>query len=291
MTSILSTALESLKPGTVSKDIYEQNEYYTISQKRLARIVGAIAALLPTVTLVTGLTGYVCFYDSLSHFYYSRFLGDVFVGSLIFIGVFLIAYSGEDKIENRLATLAGFCAMFVAVFPTAFRGCEDPDFAGRAFMFMKVSDAGKAVKFVLPSDEEAVLGHAFQLFPWSAVVHYASATLLFAFLAWYAFKVFPRKIEEVDAGNAKIRRNRIYYACGTVIVLSMIALGAYGLFGDAWPWWNDYNLTFWCEAFALWAFGLSWMVKGRLWNWSWLVDPHEAAAKASSKIYGSNATA
>ena len=36
--------------------------------------------------------------------------------------------------------------------------------------------------------------------------------------------------------------------------------------GTPLPWWNEINATFWCEAFALWAFGISWMVKGRFWD-------------------------
>ncbi len=64
----------------------------------------------------------------------------------------------------------------------------------------------------------------------------------------------------------KVVRNALYYASGTVIILSMIVSAAYAAL-SAWTdidlcWWNRNNVTFWCEAAALWAFGLSWMVKG-----------------------------
>ena len=63
---------------------------------------------------------------------------------------------------------------------------------------------------------------------------------------------------------AKSRRNAIYVWSGWVIVVCMLAMAVKSLV--PWPWWNEYNATFWCEAFALWAFGVSWMVKGRFWG-------------------------
>ena len=41
----------------------------------------------------------------------------------------------------------------------------------------------------------------------------------------------------------------------------MIVVNA--IFGAGWEWWDDYNITFVMETVMLWAFGLSWAVKGR----------------------------
>jgi len=111
----------------------------------------------------------------------------------------------------------------------------------------------------------------FELFPGVDYVHFGSAALLFAFLAFYSFVVFPRVIEERHRGSdgrlipIKRLRNAIYYYTGAVIVLCMAAMAAKGLIDeDALVGWNMRNLTFVLEAVALVHFGIAWMVKGRV---------------------------
>ena len=56
------------------------------------------ALVLPILLLlVFGIIGYgymLSFRQSISHYYYAQFLGTLFVGMLVFIGGFLIAYTG-----------------------------------------------------------------------------------------------------------------------------------------------------------------------------------------------------
>jgi hypothetical protein len=42
--------------------------------------------------------------------------------------------------------------------------------------------------------------------------------------------------------------------------------------------WDFYNLTFWFESLALWAFGVSWMLKGRFLD-KLLLDARETQNK------------
>jgi len=106
----------------------------------------------------------------------------------------------------------------------------------------------------------------FELFANAATWHFIAAAILFAFLAYYAFFVFTRVVDDQCGPDGtptpvKRSRNRIYYASGALILVSMAAMGLNALID--FPGWNDLNLTFWFEGLALWAFGLSWMVKGR----------------------------
>ena len=258
---------------------------FVLDQQRLASWVGSVAFGLPVVMVVGAATG-TCFYDSISHFYFSQFLGAVLVAALAFIGTFLLAYKGETTWESRLANFAGWCAFGIALFPTTGRGCEEPAFSGRAFVDLVVSSSS-APASVEPASK---LGQFFKLFDNVGIIHFGSAALLFAFLAFYCFFIFTRVIpeEHLEAGERlkvpKSRRNAIYVWSGWVIVVCMLAMAAKGLSswitGEAWPWWNALNITFWCEAFALWAFGISWMVKGRFWGFLFLDQRDVDAATA-----------
>jgi hypothetical protein len=91
------------------------------------------------------------------------------------------------------------------------------------------------------------------------VAHVIAATALFLVLAYFSFFLFT-----LSAGSPtprKIIRNRIYRVCGIAIVACVVlAIGDY-LF------WSRSVLRalspmFWLESGALWAFGVSWFVKG-----------------------------
>lgn len=250
---------------------------YTINQRRLASIVGVVAFGLPIILYIGSRLG-TCFYDSISHFYYAQFLGSVFVAVLVFIATFLIAYRGENPAENLLATLAGICALGVALLPTEGRGCQLREFSGRALADFSLPENAEFVTIAAATKGNSY----FELFPVAGILHYLSAALLFAFLAYYSFRVFTRVIpDEHRSEGSKLRpakwwRNGFYYFSGTVIVLVMAVM--FGkLIYDAVAqqelvWWDDINVTFWLETAALWAFGFSWAVKGRFFDFVFLDD-------------------
>ncbi|NIA71226.1 hypothetical protein HBA54_21740 [Pelagibius litoralis] len=258
---------------------YASDQRYVLDQQFLAFVVGSVALGLPIAMLIGVVTG-TCFYDSISHFYYSKLFGDVLVSALVFIGTFLVAYRGESRRESRLATFAGFSAFGIALFPTTGRGCEELDFSGRILADLKAASASDAVS-VSPAED---FGQFFQLFPYADALHFTSAALLFSFLAFYTFFVFTRVIEDehvTEDGEltpVKKARNRLYISSGVVIVVAMLAMAANALNSAItdmpWAWWTEYNATFWVEAAALWAFGVSWMVKGRLFGLVFL-DPRD----------------
>lgn len=233
--------------------IPQDRAHYEIDQRWLALVVGYIGVFLPITLAGISLVTNTCYLDSISHFYYAKILGDGLVGSLVFIGAFLIAYRGETKAENVLATIAGLATFGVAIFPTSGNGCDEMAFASRVF----TDNSGLAVE-----------GGFYDLFPYVGHVHYACAAVLFGFLAYYSLFVFtrvdqtkPQRINGVMAYR-KAWRNRIYIVSGYVIVGSGILM-LVSLTCVFEPWWDKYNGTFVSEAVSLVAFGVSWLVKGR----------------------------
>ncbi len=262
---------------------YAAHAAVRVDQRKLAYIVGLIAFFLPIAMLVAVATG-ACFYDSMSHFYYSQFWGDILVGALIFIGTFLIVYRGENAAESAIATFAGFFAYGIAVFPTTERGCEIKKFSGRALADFELSNPDGYVSIVTKIGENPKF---FELFPNVEWIHNGCAALLFLFLAYYAFNVFTRSnpqqrqsattspSSEIVFTARKAVRNWIYKVSGSLILLSMVAIACGTLFGGGE--WKEANGTFWFEALALWAFGFSWMVKGRFWPLQKWRDPEDNA--------------
>lgn len=90
-------------------------------------------------------------------------------------------------------------------------------------------------------------------------VHALSAAALFLDLAYFSALLFTR-----SGGNPtpqKLKRNRIYRACGWAIVACIAAIALYFATGRPEAL-RPLRPVFWLETLALWAFGFSWFVKG-----------------------------
>lgn len=100
--------------------------------------------------------------------------------------------------------------------------------------------------------------------PWERVVHFGSALALFVVLAYFSLFLFTKT--SGSPTREKRIRNRVYVICG----ISMLACTA--LIGLYYARLQDTAIAaldpvFWLESLALWAFGLSWFVKGEtLWK-------------------------
>jgi hypothetical protein len=93
-------------------------------------------------------------------------------------------------------------------------------------------------------------------------VHFSSGVALFLVLSYFSLFLFT-KSGSSRTPEKKIR-DRVYRACG---VSMLVCIGAIGL--CYWYRLKDVPLApvFWLESLALWAFGLSWFVKGEtLWK-------------------------
>lgn len=196
--------------------------------RRLRRGVGVIGIGLP-FALILGhfyFANAIVLAGSMSQYYYTE-MREVFVGSLCAMGVFLICYR-YDKPSDRLGTISGTLALAVAIFHT--------------------TDGRK-----LPvSHNDRIVG----------ILHLIAAAGLLLMLAVFCFFLFPR-LDPTKAGMTpqKRVRNKIYYVCGTIIVVSLLAVAASKLFlSDATR--ESVKPLLWCEVAAVLAWGVAWLVKG-----------------------------
>jgi hypothetical protein len=90
-------------------------------------------------------------------------------------------------------------------------------------------------------------------------VHYISAAALFLVLAYFSLFLFTK-----SAGartRKKQQRNVVYTVCGVVMLVCIGGIAAYQLLlSDTFV--ASWKPVFWLEALALWAFGISWFIKG-----------------------------
>jgi hypothetical protein len=241
---------------------------YLFDQRVLASLVGLVALGLPPVLWASQFTNGPL-RQSVSHYYYVPFFGDVFVGALVFIGAMLLAWKGESRSEARVTSLAGLAALTVPLLPTSGPGREAGSGGARVLAEVVLpADAGQPVSV----SARAVTGSFFDLFGWAGQLHLVAAGLLFLVLAFLCLVVFTRIDPAANFGPDgmltanKRRRDGIYRTCGWMILVVIGLMGARKLLAPDLAWWDRNDLTFWCEAAMITAFGASWMVKGRLFG-------------------------
>jgi hypothetical protein len=191
----------------------------TYSYLSLRKAVGWIGILLPVVLPLGAIIifGEASIRKNISVYYHSP-MRDVFVGSLCAIALFLFFYKGYDRWDNRAASLAGFFALGIALFPTVPEGAYNVQ----------------------------------------AVIHFICAAVFFTLLAVMSICLFTRK--KTEPTKRKLVRNRIYIACGLVMLAAMISILVFFIFFNRKH--PGSRLVFWAETIALIAFGISWLTKG-----------------------------
>lgn len=196
-----------------------------LSYLGLRRAIGILALGLPFVLVV----GKVLLQSqgiepSISDYYYTV-MGDVFVGTLCAIGVFLMSYRGYERVDDIAGNLACVFVVGVALFPT------------------------------MPAH---VQSHAQEII---GFVHYGFAAAFFLTLAYFCLALFCKTDPSKPMTRQKVWRNRVYTICGYLILLCIGLLAAYGqwLRGTAI---DRLDPVFWLESVAVITFGLSWLVKG-----------------------------
>jgi hypothetical protein len=191
----------------------------------LRRGIGIVGLALPIVVTAGSLYYRRTWPGSLSGTYYTE-MRNIFVGALWAVGVFLICYR-IGRLDDWLGWIAGLAAILVAIFPTT------PDSSTT-----DVSDADK----------------------WIGRIHYSSAAVLFGLLAVFCLFLFTRVDRRKRVTERKHVRNRIYRACGIVIAAAGVVALASNLLSDAT--YDRYKPLLICEALAVFAFGVAWLVKG-----------------------------
>lgn len=206
-------------------DLSDQKKEMLISYMGLRTAIGVIGIALPFV-LALGfmlLEGFQI-RSSISSYYHTA-VGDIFVGSLCAIAVFMLSYRGYEPKDNIVGHLACVFAIGVALFPTTPDG--------------------------IITDTDKILG----------MLHYISAGLLFATLAYFALFLFTKTHENGEMTPEKKKRNKVYRACGFTIIACIILIGIVALFPDT-SRIHKLSPVFWLESAAIVAFGISWLIKG-----------------------------
>jgi len=208
-----------------------------LSYVRVRQALGILGIAFPILLVLGGLMADSMIAPSVSDYYHTT-MRDIFVGSLFAIGVFLISYkgyrrqNGERFSDDLVATVAGIAAFGVAIFPN---------------------------ESVIP-DRAATLSQALIGFKFAAFAHYASAMIFLGSLAYFCLVKFAR--------TAKPHRRRIYLTCGWFIVLGGILATVASFLKVAGPpearaFVIENRIVFWVEAMGIWAFGISWLTKGK----------------------------
>ena len=99
---------------------------------------------------------------------------------------------------------------------------------------------------------------------WVKAAHFGFALALFLVLSYFSLFLFTKSGD--SRTPEKEIRNRVYFVCGLCILTCIALIGLYYWLLD------DTAIAavkpvFWLESLALWAFGVSWFVKGEtLWK-------------------------
>jgi hypothetical protein len=201
----------------------EANNSLVISYLGLRKAIGIIGLLLPFVLAV----GKFVFDSpgletSISAYYYTK-MGNVFVGSLCAIGIFLLSYRGFDH-QDRIAGIIGcVCAITTALFPT--------------------------------NPKDALTGTL------HSRIHFTAAVILFLTLAFFSLVLFRRTNPNGQSTKQKKKRNVVYLVCGLLILVSIAGAGASFWFHNS-PFFLLHTPVFWFESLAVVSFGVSWLTKG-----------------------------
>ena len=207
---------------------------YVLSFYRVRQALGLLGLAFPFLLLIGGWLESARIQPSISDYYHTT-LRDIFVGTLFAIGIFLVSYKGHSRqngerlSDNLAATIAGIGAFGLAVFPNQ----------------------------LVPGNRNIFEFYLGEYAKWG---HFLAAVLFLGAMAYLSLGKFAR--------TANPARRRVYVACGWAI---LVFGGGATLFSilRAWtglglgPAIEGSGVIFWCEALGIWAFGISWLVKGR----------------------------
>lgn len=205
-----------------------------ITYRRIRSAIGVLALSLPVVLIFLSLLPFfnTSIQNSISHYYYTN-LRELFTGVLCAVGLFLIRYKGTKnpdfwKNDSLLTNIAGVMAFGIALFPT------NPD------------DCSQKIYSLIP-DCSKVFG----------MIHYLFAAVFFIVLAIVSINVFTiGQMENKNIPVSMINENKIYKICGYLMLCFIALIPVFAALKFSYT-----TLIF--EALALFAFGISWLIKGR----------------------------
>lgn len=201
-----------------------------ISYLTLRRTIGILGILFPVVLVFGGITLFQTDIQSSISSYYHTGMRNTFVSTIVAIGTLLFLYRGFARTDDIASDLSFVFALGAALFPPT------------------PTDSAP--------DRAQLIGY----------VHLASAALFFITQIYFSLFVFTQTDPSGWPTRMKLQRNQVYRACGYLMSLCLALIVIYSLIPE------DTGIgrikpVFWLESLALWAFGVSWFVKGEtLWK-------------------------
>jgi hypothetical protein len=167
----------------------QQTDPNVIQYLGLRKAVGIIGVSLPFLLIIGRWIGEgFGFEPTISDYYYTN-MGDVFVGCMCAIGIFLMSVRGFN-LSDRIAGLIAFVfAVTVAFFPTT----------------------DKSGSVVEPG--------------YISTVHITSAALLFTTLAYFCLFEFTKMAP--NPTQRKLKRNTVYRVSGITILISIVLIAVF----------------------------------------------------------------
>jgi hypothetical protein len=202
-----------------------------VSYLTLRKAVGYIGLLMPILVRVGArFFEQIPSNTSISAYYYTS-MRDVFVGALAAIGVFLFCYRGQDTQDNVLTNIAGACAVAIGLLPT------EPEYHPLIL-----------AKFPQLLTDACYRNHG----PIGFHIYVVGAFfLIISYLTIFRFT----KPSQPNVTQRKRSRNKVYVACGIVMVVCIVAIVIIKLI--------DFTSSiFWPETVAIVGFGIAWLTKG-----------------------------
>ena len=212
-----------------------------ISYIALRRAVGILGIALPFVLVIGSVMISDCdkIQSSIS-LYYHTVMRNMLVGTLCGVALFMFSYRGYDIRDRIAGILTCIFALGAAFFPTIMEASE----------FIP----GCNIK---PLKSNALV----------STIHFVSATLFFLALSYFSLFLFTRTTDKNKENYTpeKKKRNKIYRTCGCIMLacIFLIALWFF-VIKKKYPEFDNYRPVFWLETIALFAFGISWLVKGEV---------------------------
>ena len=210
----------------------DQDKEFVVSYLTLRKMIGWVGLLMPiTVRLGALIFEHIRTTDSISAYYYTG-MRDVFVSTLVLVGVLLACYLTPARRDNVSATVAGLAAIGIGLFPM------DPTFA--AEILREYPGMGESKCYI----NRGFLGF-----------HFLFVSTFFAlsfYLVYFRFAALtpPRPTKQ------KLMRNKTYRVCGLAMLLAFIVIGLLAVTSKG-------RSIFWPETVAVVAFAVAWLVKGR----------------------------
>jgi hypothetical protein len=209
-----------------------QNSEYIISYLTLRQMIGWIGFFMPIVVRCGAyFFENVSQAETISAYYYTG-MRDVFVSTLVLIGVLLSCYRTPRWHDNSVAIVAGIAAIGIGLFPM------DPIFSPE--ILSEHQGMTKSMCYI----NRGILGY-----------HLFFVSIFFSvsfYLVFFRFTAFTPE----NPTRQKRMRNRAYKICGLAMLIAFAIIGFKTQI-------QKVSDIFWPETLAVVSFAVAWLIKGQ----------------------------